>query len=164
MSALQGTAWIVKYNEAVYVRQVFHTIAGNLPDESENSTSIFADLPDLPAKPIVIGGMNFGYGSVDESLVKQMQKAGIKALLAHSLSAPFFRNALNLGLPVFEIGEAASEIQPNAEIRIEFETNPVNITVNKSPVDVAEQPEFVTNLIKKAGIVHYLQSLQGNED
>jgi 3-isopropylmalate/(R)-2-methylmalate dehydratase small subunit len=116
--------------------------------------------PSFPLKfkagDIVVGGKNFGCGSSRESAPHAIKLAGISAVIAIFFARIFFRNAINLGLPVIECPEAY-KIKEGDEIEIDFEKGKIyNHTRNESyPISIF--PPQVQEIIEQGGLVNMLE-------
>jgi 3-isopropylmalate/(R)-2-methylmalate dehydratase small subunit len=107
---------------------------------------------------VVVAGKNFGSGSSREHAPLVLKVAGVKAVVAPTFARIFYRNAFNIGLPILESPEAAERIDAGDEIDVNFKTGKI---VNKTKGETyrAEPfPEFMTELIRKGGLVGYVKS------
>jgi 3-isopropylmalate/(R)-2-methylmalate dehydratase small subunit len=112
----------------------------------------------ISAYKIIIGGKNFGCGSSREHAPIAIKGAGIGCVIAESFARIFYRNSLNIGLPIIENAEAAQKIDENNEIVIDFSKgNIYNITKNESYISES-YPEFVQRIISEGGLVEYIKA------
>ncbi|PHO12992.1 3-isopropylmalate dehydratase small subunit [Malaciobacter marinus] len=114
--------------------------------------------PDFPKKlqkgDIIVAGENFGCGSSREHAPIALKAAGVAAVVAPSFARIFYRNAFNMGLPIFELPEAL-EIKENDEISIDLDNGKIiNNTTNKS-YEFIPIPEFMQELIAVGGLINY---------
>lgn len=114
--------------------------------------------PDFPKKlqkgDIIVAGENFGCGSSREHAPIALKAAGVAAVVAPSFARIFYRNAFNMGLPIFELPEAL-EIKENDEISIDLDNGKIiNNTTNKS-YEFIPIPEFMQELISVGGLINY---------
>jgi 3-isopropylmalate/(R)-2-methylmalate dehydratase small subunit len=101
---------------------------------------------------VIVAGKNFGCGSSREHAPRALLGAGIACVVARSFARIFFRNAINIGLPVVECNVAAEN---GDEIEIKFEEGIIkNLTKNKSYV-FKPLPGFLLNLLNSGGLVEY---------
>lgn len=106
---------------------------------------------------IIVAGKNFGCGSSREHAPVAIKAAGISAVIAQSFARIFYRNSINIGLPVL-ICEEADKIDDGDQVEINFETGEIydktkNITLKAKPL-----PKFVQKIVEKGGLVNFLRS------
>lgn len=114
--------------------------------------------PEFPNKlqkgDIIVAGENFGCGSSREHAPIALKAAGVAAVVAPSFARIFYRNAFNMGLPIFELPESL-EIKEGEEISIDLDAGKIrNNTTNKS-YDFIAIPEFMQELIAAGGLINY---------
>jgi len=104
---------------------------------------------------IIVGGLNFGCGSSREHAPIAIKAACISCVIAQNFARIFYRNAINIGLPVLECPEAAIDAEMGDELDIDFDNGVItNITKNKS-YTAAPFPEFMQKIISAGGLVPY---------
>jgi len=117
---------------------------------------------DFPCKvkpgDIIVAGKNFGCGSSREHAPLAIKGAGIQAVVAKSFARIFYRNAFNIGLPIFESPEASEKIKEADEIEIDADRGIIkNITRNEeykaNPI-----PPFMQELIAAGGLVEWTRN------
>ena len=117
--------------------------------------------PEYTAKmqqgDIIVADTNFGCGSSREVAPIAIKGSGTAAVIAKSFARIFYRNALNIGLPIFESPEAVDGIQAGDEIEIEAQSGTIrNITRNES-YKAAAFPPFMQSLIEAGGLQPYVE-------
>ncbi len=106
---------------------------------------------------IIVAGKNFGCGSSREQAAIALKYAGIGAVIAKSFARIFYRNAINLGIPIVEYSKAISVIDDQDEIEIDFNNNIIkNITKNLE-IEFDPLPNFIKNIIFKGGLVNFFR-------
>jgi 3-isopropylmalate/(R)-2-methylmalate dehydratase small subunit len=106
-----------------------------------------------PGKSLIVAGSNFGLGSSREQAPLVIKEAGIVAVLAKTFARIFYRNAINIGLPLIETD--TEEIEENDCLDIELDRGLVkNLTRNKE-LKIKPLPKFMQELLKEGGIVNY---------
>lgn len=111
----------------------------------------------IEAGSIIVAGRNYGCGSSREHAPIAIQGAGISCIIADSFARIFYRNAINIGLPIIECPEAAKAIEGGDEIEIDFDSGIIrNISKNQTYSGQA-YPEFIQGLIKAGGLVNYVR-------
>lgn len=105
----------------------------------------------------IVAGKNFGSGSSREHAPIVIKKSGVSCVIAVSFARIFFRNSINIGLPVLECPAAALEIQSGDELDVDLTTGTIkNLTQNKT-YQAAPFPEFMQNIIGAGGLVSYIK-------
>ena len=101
---------------------------------------------------ILVGGPNFGCGSSREHAPMVLKGSGLKCIIAPSFARIFFRNSINIGLPIIEF-EEINELSDGDDIEIDFkEGKMTNLTTSKS-YEITKMPEFLQELIDIGGLV-----------
>jgi 3-isopropylmalate/(R)-2-methylmalate dehydratase small subunit len=110
------------------------------------------------AGDIIVAGSNFGCGSSREHAPIAIKACGVSCVIAKSYARIFYRNAINIGLPIFECDAACDDIAAGDEIAVDFATGIItNITTGES-YQAKAFPEFIQHIIDKGGL---LASLKG---
>ena len=111
---------------------------------------------------IIVAGWNFGCGSSREHAPLVIKTCGTGCVIAKSFARIFYRNAINIGLPILECEEAAEEINANDEVKVDFDTGVItNITTGKE-YKAQPFPEFIQNIIKCGGLLKSLKEGEQN--
>lgn len=107
---------------------------------------------------VMVGGLNFGCGSSREHAPVSIKAAGISCVIAENFARIFFRNSINIGLPVLECPQAAKDAQTGDEIEIDLDKGEItNITKGKSYI-ATPFPEFMRGIISAGGLVEYTKA------
>lgn len=107
---------------------------------------------------IMIAGWNFGCGSSREHAPLVIKTCGTGCVIAKSFARIFYRNAINIGLPILECPEAAEEINAGDEVEVNFDTGVITDKTTGKTYKAQPFPEFIQNIIAKGGL---LASLKG---
>jgi len=107
---------------------------------------------------VIVGGKNFGCGSSREHAVQGLIGAGIKYVIAESFSRIFFRNSINLGLPILVV-KGISNVSEESELLIDTSTQIITDTTNNAEYRYREMPEFINQIVKDGGIVPHTKRL-----
>ncbi len=140
----------------------------NTHDEKELGEKCFFDYDKNYAanqeqSKIVFADENFGCGSSREHAPIALKASGVKWVVAKSFARIFYRNAINIGLPVIEIDFEDLEIAKGDEIIVSLSLNTIeNKSKNKS-ISVPEIPEFMQSIIKAGGLMSYLGGAQNGK-
>ena len=107
---------------------------------------------------IIVAGRNFGCGSSREHAPLVIKTCGTGCVIAKSFARIFYRNAINIGLPILECPEAADEINAGDEVEVNFDTGVITDKTTGKTYKAQPFPEFIQNIIAKGGL---LASLKG---
>ena len=105
---------------------------------------------------IIVADKNFGCGSSREHAPISIKACGVSCVIADTFARIFYRNSINIGLPIIECPEAAAGISDGDEVEVDFDTG---VIVNKTTcAEFKGQPfpEFMQNIITKGGLVNYI--------
>ena len=106
---------------------------------------------------VMVAGWNFGCGSSREHAPLVIKTCGTGCVIAKSFARIFYRNAINIGLPILECEEAAEEIKAGDEVKVDFDTGLVtNVTTGKT-WQAEPFPAFIQNIIQKGGLLASLK-------
>ncbi len=106
---------------------------------------------------IMVGGANFGCGSSREHAPIAIKASGISCVIAKDFARIFYRNSINIGLPILECAEASEDIEAGNEVAVDFDTGIItNKTKNKTYQAVAF-PKFMQEIINAGGLVEYIK-------
>ncbi len=118
----------------------------------------------VQAGDIIVGGRNFGCGSSREHAPISIKAAGVSCVVAESFARIFFRNAINIGLPILESAEAAREAQKGDVLRVDLLAGTITNLRNGKTYQAAPYPPFVLEIIKAGGLVAYARRQIGAAD
>jgi len=106
---------------------------------------------------IMVAGSNFGSGSSREQAPLAIKTAGIKCVLAPSFARIFFRNAINIGLPILEFDEI-KDINTGDELEINLEEGKIINLTSKKEFKIKEMPAFLQEIISSEGLINYARN------
>ena len=104
---------------------------------------------------ILIAAENFGCGSSREHAPIAIKAAGISCVIAQSFARIFFRNAINIGLPIFESNETYDETQEGDVIEVDTEKGIISNVTNQKRFQVSPLPDFIQKIISAGGLVEF---------
>ena len=132
-------------------------LRSNLPELAkhvmEDADPTFASRVTLG--DFIVGGSNFGLGSSREHAPLVIKIAGVSAILAHSVARIFFRNALNMGLPVLICD--TDKINEGDKLEVDLVAGTVNDITNGSRLTFSEIPEVMLHILDEGGLIPYIQ-------
>ncbi len=117
--------------------------------------------PEFPKKAkkgiIVVGGKNFGCGSSREQAPLALKFSGVKCVVAESFARIFFRNSINIGLPVVECTGVSAAVETGDELSVDFDKGEVrNVTKGKT-LKGTKLPAFILEILSDGGLIENLQ-------
>lgn len=105
---------------------------------------------------VIVAGWNFGCGSSREHAPLVIKTCGTGCVIAKSFARIFYRNSINIGLPILECEQAAEEIQAGDEVNVNFDTGVITDVTTGKTYKGQPFPEFIQNIIKKGGLLNSL--------
>ena len=102
---------------------------------------------------IIVANKNFGCGSSREHAPIAIQASGISCVIASTFARIFYRNAINIGLPILECDEAAAEIKAGDEVEVDFDTGIITDKTTGKSYHAQPFPPFIQNIIQKGGLL-----------
>ena len=152
----------IKYGDNVDTDVIIPARYLNTSDHKELASHCMEDIDkDFSKKinkgDIMIAGKNFGCGSSREHAPIAIKVSGISCIIAETFARIFFRNSINIGLPIMECEEAAKDIDENDEVSVDTISGVIkNITKNKT-YKAVPFPEFMQKIIKSEGLINYIK-------
>ena len=157
----QGT--VFRYNDNVDTDVIIPARYLNTIDAAELAAHCMEDLDATFVKrvkqgDIIVAGKNFGCGSSREHAPIAIKAAGIACVIAQNFARIFYRNAINIGLPIMECAEAYDGIAAGDTVAVDFDTGKItNVTQGKT-FQAAPFPPFMKELIAQGGLVPYVKA------
>ena len=108
---------------------------------------------------ILVAGWNFGCGSSREHAPLVIKTCGTGCVIAKSFARIFYRNAINIGLPILECEAAAEEIQAGDRVDIDFDTGVITDRTTGKTYQAEPFPEFIQNIIRRGGLLASLKEV-----
>ena len=106
---------------------------------------------------IMVAGDNFGCGSSREHAPIAIKESGISCVIAKSFARIFYRNAINIGLPILECPDAASSIEDGDIVSVDFETGVIKDITKGIEFKSQPFPEFIKKIIECGGLINYVK-------
>jgi len=132
-------------------------LRSNLPELAkhvlEDADPTFASR--IKAGDFIVAGKNFGLGSSREHAPLVIKMAGVSAILAKSVARIFFRNAINLGLPVLLCN--TDRIDAGDELEVDLEVGTIKDITNGNQLTFKKIPEVMLNILKEGGLMPYIK-------
>ena len=108
---------------------------------------------------VMVAGWNFGCGSSREHAPLVIKTCGTGCVIAKSFARIFYRNAINIGLPILECEEAAEAISAGDEVSVDFDTGVITDVTTGKTWQAEPFPEFIQNIIQKGGLLASLKEV-----
>ena len=152
----------IKYGDNVDTDVIIPARYLNTIDKKELASHCMEDIDKdfvnkVEAGDIMIAGKNFGCGSSREHAPIAIKESGISLVVAKSFARIFYRNAINIGLPILECPEAAEEINAGDEVSVDFDTGIITDITTGKTYKAEPFPQFIQNIIKEGGLLASLK-------
>ena len=105
---------------------------------------------------LIVADKNFGCGSSREHAPIAIKAAGVSCVIAETFARIFYRNAINIGLPIIECPAAAKGIEAGDEVEVDFDTGVITNVTKGTTFQGQPFPEFMQKIIKAEGLVNYI--------
>lgn len=106
----------------------------------------------VKTSPILVAGKNFGCGSSREHAPIALKGAGVRCIIASSFARIFFRNAINIGLPIVESRECVKGCEEGDMLVVDIKEGKIDNLSKKTSFSITPYPEFLQEFIKKGGV------------
>lgn len=155
---LEGRVW--KYGDNIDTDAIIAARYLNTTSEEELASHCMEDwdpsfIKGVQPGDIVVAGKNFGCGSSREHAPLALKAAGISCVVAETFARIFFRNSLNIGLPILECPEAAQAARAGDILEIDLSTGTIRNVGTGATYEATPYPEFMLALIDAGGLVEY---------
>ena len=162
---MKAAVKVIKYGDNIYTDVIIPAIYLNTSLPEELAKHCMEDIDADFAKKvnngdIMVGGANFGCGSSREHAPIAIKASGISCVIAESFARIFFRNSINIGLPILECPEASKDIENGDDVDIDFDTGIITNKTKNRTYQAAAFPAFMQELINAGGLVKYIK--EGN--
>lgn len=152
---------VIKYGNNVDTDVIIPARYLNTTDPAELAAHCMEDLDTtfvgrVQKGDIMVAGSNFGCGSSREHAPIAIKASGISCVIAQTFARIFYRNAINIGLPIIESPEAAADISEGDMLEIDFDTGVINNRTKGVSYKGVPFPEFMQKIIKADGLIGYI--------
>ena len=160
---MRATGHVFKYGDNVDTDVIIPARYLNSFDAQELASHAMADIdPEFVnrVKPgdMIVANKNFGCGSSREHAPLCLKTAGVSCVIAETFARIFYRNAINIGLPIIECPEAAKGIEAGDEVEVDFDSGMIYNRTKGTEFKGQPFPEFMQKLIAAGGLVKYTNS------
>ena len=158
---LKGKVW--RYGDNIDTDVIIPARYLNTFDPKELAAHCMVDIDESFAKnvkvgDIMVGGKNFGCGSSREHAPVAIKASGIPVVIASSFARIFYRNGINIGLPLLEIGDAVEKINAGDELKIDTATGTIEDLTTGETFHAHPLPGFVQDIAKAGGLINYIKN------
>ena len=159
MKAAEGK--VFKFGDNVDTDVIIPARYLNSSDPAELATHCMEDIDKefvnkVSAGDIIVAEKNFGCGSSREHAPIAIKAAGVSCVIAETFARIFYRNAINIGLPIIECKEAALEIKAGDEVEVNFDTGVITDKTTGKSFQGQAFPPFMQKIIDCGGLVNYI--------
>ncbi len=151
-----------KYGDNVDTDVIIPARYLNTADHKELASHCMEDIDidfvkNVKEGDIMVAHENFGCGSSREHAPIAIKASGISCVIAATFARIFYRNAINIGLPIIECREASEKIEAGDQVEIDFETGVITNVTKGETYQGQPFPEFLINIINKGGLLNSLK-------
>ncbi len=159
MKAAKGH--VFKYGDNVDTDVIIPARYLNSSDPAELATHCMEDIDKefvgkVNKGDIIVAAKNFGCGSSREHAPIAIKAAGVSCVIAETFARIFYRNAINIGLPIVECPEAATAIEAGDEVEVNFDSGVITDVTKGTTYQGQAFPEFMQKIIAAEGLVNYI--------
>lgn len=154
---------VIKYGNNVDTDVIIPARYLNTSDPHELASHCMEDLDEkftarVQKGDVMVAGRNFGCGSSREHAPIAIKVSGISCVIAETFARIFYRNSINIGLPIIECPEAAKDIKDGDEVEVDFDKgNIMNLTTGKN-YQGQPFPGFMQEIISADGLINYIKN------
>lgn len=159
---MNAKGFVHKYGDNVDTDVIIPARYLNIADKKELATHCMEDIDKnfvqvVKGGDVMVGGFNFGCGSSREHAPMVIKESGISCVIAKTFARIFYRNAINIGLPILECETAANGIDAGDEVEVNFDTGVITDVTKGESWQAAAFPPFIQNIIKAGGLLKSLK-------
>ena len=158
---LHGKAW--KYGDNIDTDVIIPARYLNMSTAEELAQHCMEDIDPafvdgVESGDIIVGGENFGCGSSREHAPLAIKGSGISCVVAESFARIFYRNAINIGLPILVCADAARDAKKGDEMSVSLETGQITNLTSGKVYQTSPFPPFIMGIIEAGGLVPYTRA------
>ena len=160
---MNATGNAIKYGDNIDTDVIIPARYLNTTDPKELASHCMEDIDKEFAKrvqtgDVMVGGKNFGCGSSREHAPIAIKESGISCVIAATFARIFYRNAINIGLPIVECPEASEKIQPGDQISVDFDTGVITNLSKGERYQGEPFPAFIQGIISAGGLMNAIKT------
>ena len=159
---MKATGSVFKYGDNVDTDVIIPARYLNITDGYELARHCMEDIDkdfvkNVKKGDIIVANKNFGCGSSREHAPLVIKCAGVSCVIAETFARIFYRNAINIGLPILECDAAAQEIQSGDDVEVNFDTGVITDHTTGKTYQAQPFPPFIQNIIKAGGLLNSIE-------
>ncbi|MEG0315007.1 MAG: 3-isopropylmalate dehydratase small subunit [Erysipelotrichaceae bacterium] len=153
---------VIKYGDNIDTDVIIPARYLNTTSKSELASHCMEDIDTtfitrVNAGDIMVGGKNFGCGSSREHAPIAIAASGISLVIAQSFARIFYRNSINIGLPIIECEQAALEINEGDSLEVDFNSGILKNLTQSKEYKIEAFPTFIQEIIKSKGLINAIK-------
>ncbi len=158
---MQIKGCVYKFGEDVDTDQIIPARYLNTSDPSELAAHCMEDAdPTFAGRvqpdSVMVAGKNFGCGSSREHAPIAIKAAGVSCVIASTFARIFYRNAINIGLPILECPEAAVALQEGDEVKVDIANGLIKNLTHPGEYQAVPFPPFMQKIVSRGGLINYV--------
>ena len=158
---MKANGHVFKYGDNVDTDVIIPARYLNSPDGNELAKHCMEDIDKefvnkVQKGDIIVANKNFGCGSSREHASLAIKCAGVSCVIAETFARIFYRNSINIGLPIIECPEAAKAIAAGDEVEVDFDSGVITDKTTGQSFQGQAFPEFMQKIITAGGLVNYI--------
>ena len=158
---MQAKGRVFKYGDNVDTDVIIPARYLNSSDPAELATHCMEDIDKEFVRKVrkgdmIVANKNFGCGSPREHAPIAIKAAGVSCVIAETFARIFYRNAINIGLPIIECPEAARDIEDGDQVEIDFDSGMIYDRTKGTEYKGQAFPEFMQKIIRAEGLINYI--------
>ena len=160
---MKACGTVHKYGDNVDTDVIIPARYLNSFDAQELASHAMADIDPTFATTvekgdIIVAGQNFGCGSSREHAPIAIKAAGVSCVIAETFARIFYRNSINIGLPIIECPEAAKAINAGDDVEVDFDSGVITDKTTGQSFKGQAFPEFMQKIISNGGLINYINN------
>lgn len=158
---MKASGRVFKYGDNVDTDVIIPARYLNSSDPAELATHCMEDIDKefihrVKKGDIIVADKNFGCGSSREHAPIAIKAAGVSCVIAETFARIFYRNAINIGLPIIECPAASAGIEDGDEVEIDFDSGMIYDRTKETEFQGQAFPEFMQKIIRAEGLINYI--------
>ena len=163
---MKATGTVHKYGDNIDTDVIIPARCLNISDRRELASHCMEDIDADFVKKVqpgdmIVGGWNFGCGSSREHAPMVIKENGVSCVIAKTFARIFYRNAINIGLPILECEQASDAIQNGDRVEVDFDTGVIRNLTREENYTAAPFPAFIKEIIDADGLLNSIRRRMG---
>ena len=159
---MKATGTVHKYGDNIDTDVIIPARCLNISDRGELASHCMEDIDAEFVKKVrpgdmIVGGWNFGCGSSREHAPMVIKENGVSCVIAKTFARIFYRNAINIGLPILECEQASDAIQNGDRVEVDFDTGVIRNLTREESYTAAPFPAFIKEIIDADGLLNSIR-------